>query len=277
MQQCEADSATIYSRIAKKIGEKNGEILENLAIDESHHEKIWAKYTGKKLKANWFHVNMSLFFAKLFGFTFMIKFLEKGETSAVVNYSKFIDQFPEVAQVRADEERHEKVLINMLDEERLKFVGSMVLGMNDALVELTGALAGFSFALQNTRMVALAGLITGISATLSMTASAYLSAKADGDPQAVKSSFYTGAMYLVTVALMTAPYLLFPKEMYLHALLTMFAVVVFIIAAFNYYISVAKDLKFKTRFFEMFGLCALVSVVSFAIAQLVKHFLGIEL
>ncbi len=54
-------------------------------------------------------------------------------------------------------------------------MGSMVLGMNDALIELTGALAGFTFAMQNTRIVALAGLITGVSATLSMTSSSYLS------------------------------------------------------------------------------------------------------
>ena len=53
----------------------------------------------------------------------------------------------------------EKALLEMLDEERLKYVGSMVLGLNDALVELTGSLAGFTFAMQNTKLIALSGLI----------------------------------------------------------------------------------------------------------------------
>ena len=46
-----------------------------------------------------------------------------------------------------DERRHEEELYGMLDEERLHYVGAMVLGLNDALVELTGAIAGVTFAL----------------------------------------------------------------------------------------------------------------------------------
>ena len=79
-------------------------------------------------------------------------------------------------KIAQDEDRHESQLLGMLDEERLQYVGSMVLGLSDALVELTGTLAGLTFALQNNRLVALSGLITGISATLSMTSSEYLSA-----------------------------------------------------------------------------------------------------
>ena len=54
-------------------------------------------------------------------------------------------------------------------------------GLNDALVELTGALAGLTFAFKDSRTIALAGLITGISASFSMAASDYLSNKADDD------------------------------------------------------------------------------------------------
>ena len=35
----------------------------------------------------------------------------------------------------------------MINDERLQYISSMVLGINDALVELTGAPAGFTFAL----------------------------------------------------------------------------------------------------------------------------------
>jgi VIT1/CCC1 family predicted Fe2+/Mn2+ transporter len=167
--------------------------------------------------------------------------------------------------------------MGLLDEERLKFVGAMVLGMNDALVELTGALAGFAFAMRDGKLVALTGLITGVSATLSMMASSYLSAKAENDPAAKASALYTGAMYLGTVALMVAPFLILPPEQVFVALALMFGIVVLIIGGFNFYISVAKDLRFKERFWEMFLICVGVCVVSFGIGQVAKKLLGVDL
>ena len=121
-------------------------------------------------------------------------------------------ELPEAAKMLEDERRHEKELYNMLDEERLHYVGAMVLGLNDALVELTGAIAGVTFALANTRLVALTGIITGVSATFSMAASNYLAERADNNPKALKSSIYTGMAYLITVALLVLPYLLFPTN-----------------------------------------------------------------
>ena len=124
----------------------------------------------------------------------------------------------------------------------------MVLGLNDALVELSGHW-GLTFALKNTRLIALSGLITGISATLSMASSEYLSSKNRNEENAGKSAMYTGVAYLITVAAMVLPYLLLSN--YLVALGTMLAVVLLIIVLFTYYTSVAKGLPFGSRFREM--------------------------
>lgn len=277
MQQEEVDSHAIYLRVARTVKDANRGVLERIAADELAHSRFWESYTKVSCKPNRLRVWIYGLLARTLGFTFTVKLLEKGEVHGQDVYARLEAEVPEIAKVRIDEARHEKELIDMLDEDRLRFVGSMVLGMNDALVELTGALAGFTFALRDTRLVALAGLITGISATLSMTSSSYLSAKADEDPDALKSSLYTGTMYLVTVALMVLPFLLMPTTMAYWALGSMFAVVVAIIAGFNFYISVAKDLSFRKRFLEMFILCVIVTAVSFAIGSMVKHFLGIEL
>jgi VIT1/CCC1 family predicted Fe2+/Mn2+ transporter len=84
-------------------------------------------------------------------------------------------------------------LISLIDEERLKYVSSMVLGLNDALVELTGALTGLTLALQNPRLIAIVGFITGIAASMSMAASEYLSTKQeDTEKNPLKASVYTG-------------------------------------------------------------------------------------
>ena len=206
-----------------------------------------------------------------------IKLMESSEAIAQHNYSDLIKEVPEAEIIVAEEEEHEEKLINMLNEERLQYVGSMVLGLNDALVELTGTLAGLSFALQNTRIIALSGLITGISATLSMASSEFLSAKSEGNKDALKSSFYTGIAYLITVVMLILPYLLLPPQKYMLALFTMLITVVAIIAAFNYYIAVAKDLPFKRRFLEMATISLSVAVLSFVVGLIVKNALGVDI
>lgn len=278
MQQNEIDEYHIYQKIAERVkSEADREVLYKIAKEEYQHAKIWANYTKVQPKPAtrkvWFYTCLS----KLFGYTFALKLMENGEDSADKTYSALIDEVPEAAQIAHDEEEHEQALLELLDEERLQYVGSMVLGMNDALVELTGTLAGLTFALQNNRLVALSGLITGVSATLSMTASAYLSAKSDNDPKAVKSAAYTGIMYLVTVVLISFPYLIMPEHAYIPALLMLLGMVTLIILVFNYYISVAKGYNFKQRFFEMFFISGTVALISFLIGLLIKAWLGIDI
>lgn len=211
------------------------------------------------------------------GYTFVIKLMENGEVVVADQYRRLIDEIPEMKDIMEQEEAHEYQLHDMLNEERLQYVGAMVLGLNDALVELTGTIAGLTFALGNNRVVALAGIITGVSATLSMAASNYLAERADGNPNAFKSCLYTGVAYLVTVILLVLPYLLYPTHMIMPALGTMIAVVILIILFFNYYISVAKSLPFLRRFGEMLAISLGVAVISFLIGLAAKGLLGVEL
>ena len=152
----------------------------------------------------------------------------------------------------------------------------MVLGLNDALVELTGSLAGFTFALQNTRLIALSGLIIGISATFSMASSEFLAARSEGRSDALKSCTYTGIAYLITVVLLILPYLLLGSSQYIAALVCMLIIVVLIIAGFTFYTSVAQDQPFKSRFLEMALISIGVAVVSFVVGILAKNLLGVE-
>ena len=214
--------------------------------------------------------------AIVFGFTFAVKLMENGEENAQSEYQLLEDEVPESVSIRAQEVEHEQALISMLDEERLQYVGSMVLGLNDALVELTGAIAGVTFALANTRLVALTAIITGVSATFSMAASNYLAERADNNPKALKSSIYTGFAYLITVALLVLPYLLFPTNMYVPAFAVMLATVIFIIMFFNYYISVAKEEPFLKNFVTMAVISLSVAVISYVIGVVAKVLLGVD-
>jgi VIT1/CCC1 family predicted Fe2+/Mn2+ transporter len=278
MQIDEITEYYIYSKVAKGIkNDNNRKVLEKIANEEKAHSYVWKKYTNKEAKPKKLKVFWYVLISRILGFTFALKLLEKGEEAAGINYDIIAKEIPKAKEIADDEDRHEKELLGLLDEEKLKYVGSMVLGLNDALVELTGTLAGLSLAIQNTRIIALSGLITGISATLSMASSEFLSARSEGRKDALKSCTYTGIAYLFTVIILILPFLLLPPEDYLVALGIMIASVVLIIAGFNYYISIAKDLKFKRRFLEMTGISLGVAVISFGIGILVKKFLGIDI
>lgn len=276
-QRDEVTGHALYAWIAKQVKrEEDRTVLERIASDEKEHAAVWKGYTGRDVKPNRLKILMYKVLTVLLGYTFAIKLMEKGEQFGISDYERMADVIPEARAIIEDEETHEDLLLAMLDEERLQYVGDMILGLNDALVELTGTLAGLTFSLQNTRLVALSGIITGVSATLSMAASNYLAKRADGNANALKSSLYTGIAYIVTVALMVLPYFLFPSDLYVLAFVTMLVVVVVIIALFNYYISVAKSTPFLRRFGEMVVISLGVAVVAFVIGLLAKVLLGID-
>lgn len=278
MQQSELTESVIYEKIARFArGEENKQTLLRLAREERAHYLVWKKYTGEEMKPETGKVLKYAFLARTLGFTFAVKLMEQGEENAQDEYAFLAQEVEESAAIRQQEEEHEKALLDMLDEERLQYVGSMVLGLNDALVELTGSLAGFAFALQNTRLIALSGLIVGISATFSMASSEFLAARSEGRSDALKSCSYTGIAYLLTVIALIAPYLIFPTTQFIPALLCMLAVVVLIIAGFTYYTSVAQDQPFRSRFLEMAIISISVAVVSFIVGILAKKFLGVDL
>ncbi len=276
MQRNELDESIIYKKIAGFVkDEKNKQTLLRLAGEEAAHCQVWEGYTGIKMKPRRGKVLWYTFLARFLGFTFAVKLMERGEGNAQEEYALLAQEVEESVHIRQQEEEHEQALLAMLDEESLQYVGSMVLGLNDALVELTGSLAGFAFALQNTRLIALSGLIVGISATFSMASSEFLSARSEGRTDALKSCTYTGVAYLVAVVLLVLPYLLLSRYMY--ALLCMLLVVVVIIAGFTYYTSVAQDQPFFKRFGEMALISISVAVLSFVVGILAKRFLGVDL
>jgi VIT1/CCC1 family predicted Fe2+/Mn2+ transporter len=192
--------------------------------------------------------------------------------------SLYADLPAEIDQVKAiakEEHEHENALLGMLDEERLRYIGSVVLGLNDALVELTGALAGLTLALQNTRLIALTGSITGIAAALSMAASEYLSTKTEAaTQQPLKAAFYTGTTYVMTVIFLIVPFLVLSN--YYVSLACTLSTAVLIIALFNFYISVAMDHPFKKRFAEMATLSLGIAGLSFLIGLVLRVLLGVE-
>jgi len=276
-QRSEITEHHVYHNIARIIpNEANRKIIEQIGDDEKRHYEIWKGYTGVEVKPNKFQIWLYTTISRLFGFTFGFKLMEMGEERAQINYENIVDEIPEARAVIKDEDEHEDKLLEMLDEETLIYAGSVVLGLNDALVELTGALAGLTLAFQDVKIIALSGLVTGIAASFSMAASEYLSTSSEEtEKNPIRAAIYTGIAYIITVALLILPFLLM-NNVYA-ALGVTLGTSVLIIAIFNFYISVAKGEKFGKRFFEMAGLSLGVAALSFFIGYLIRNLLGVDI
>lgn len=273
-QKNEITEYFVYTKLAQKEKGENAKILQKIADEELSHYKALQKLSGQEISPSKFRIFFYSFISKLFGLTFALKLMERGEEKAQKGYGEFSELIPDAERILKEEAEHENLLIDMIDEERIGYIGSIVLGLNDALVELTGVLAGLTFALQNPRIVGLAGFITGFSASLSMAASEYLSQKSEGRENPLKASFYTGIAYIFTVLLLIFSYFLI-KNPYIDLLIALF-IAFLIIFIFTYFVAVVKEVSFKKTFFEMLFISFGVAFVSFLIGLLARKVLNIE-
>lgn len=275
-QKNEITESVVYSRLADiEKNPENKKILTQISQEEGIHYQILKKYTGKDLKADYRKVFVYYWMARVLGITFTIKLMESDEKHAQGTYNAY-KEYEDILLLADDEKVHEQKLIGMINEERLSYMGSVVLGLNDALVEFTGALAGFTLALNDAKLIALTGSITGIAAALSMASSEYLSTKTagTGEKHPVKASVYTGFAYIITVMSLVSPFMWINNV--LVALAVMLGIATLIIAVFNYYYAVARGESFRSRFTEMAILSFSVAGVSFLIGYLLKKFIGVD-
>jgi len=275
-QQNEINDYAIYSTLAIK-DKQNRKIFNKIANEEKTHYEFWVKITNKEIKPQRVLVLWYLLLVKIFGTSFALKTLEKREEKAKEFYKELFDVYPESRKIYQQENEHEFELIDMLNDKKLVYAGAIVLGMNDALVELTGTLSGIAFAFEKSLVVGLTGLIMGIAASLSMAGSAYLEAK-ENPSEVIKPltySLYTGVSYILTTAILVAPFFIFETMAY--SLIVMFACAFIAIISYNFYVSVAKDLNFSKRVLQMSAITFGVALISFLIGYLVKAYLGIEI
>jgi len=277
-QQNEIDDFTIYSMLSlSDINEANQTIFHKIANEEQGHYTYLKTYTNQDLPPRRYVVWFYLFLSKIVGISFTLKFLEKREEGAKAFYQELIKIDPRAKDIYEQEIHHEIELIDMLHDKKLLYAGAIVLGMNDALVELTGTLSGIALAFDKSVVVGVTGLIMGIAASLSMAGSAYLESKENvgEDVNPLTYSLYTGISYIVTTAVLVAPFFIFEKISV--AIVWMFTAALLTIFLYNFYISVAKDLSFWKRVREMSYITFGVALISFGIGFVVKHYFGIEI
>jgi VIT1/CCC1 family predicted Fe2+/Mn2+ transporter len=272
---------TIYNELKKFEKDKNfRKILEKLSKQELKHYKFWIsistrkKYSISKLEILFFRI-----IRIIFGLTFTLKFLENHEKDVIKSYKNYLKKLKgktktKLKQIIKDEEFHENQLIKKVNEERVRYLGASILGLNDGLIELTGALAGLTAAFQNSFIVAISALIAGIAASMSMAASSYLQARTEMKNPG-KSAYYTGISYISVVLLLVLPYFLL-SNIYLALIFSIF-IAISVVSLTSFYISVLFERKYKKELVEMFAFSLGIAFITFLIGSLAKIFFKIEI
>ena len=133
----------VYKRLStdKRLSPENAETLSKIAELEKIHVETLGKYLGS-INTSERKIERLLLKSKILGFTFTLKRMEMIQKNLVPVeiQEELIRNIPELEHIFEEEEMIDKDLLTLLDEGRLIYVSSLVLGLNDALVELSGAL-----------------------------------------------------------------------------------------------------------------------------------------
>src|SRR3989344_1691327 len=262
-QKKEITEFYVYSRLTTKSKNENAKnILQEIANQEKKHYEVLKTLTDQDVSPSQIMILLYTIIAEVFGLNFALQLMERGERVSSGFYESVTDS-TEALKMMEEEREHERKLISLIDDKRIEHMGAFVLGLNDALVELTGALAGLTLALSNARLIAMVGLITGIAASLSMAVSNYLAAKEDDKKDALLTGFITGGAYIFTVLILISPFFIFSKAMIALVFTLIFAIG--IVAIFTFYAAIAKRTKFAPRFARMALISLSVAVINYFI------------
>jgi VIT1/CCC1 family predicted Fe2+/Mn2+ transporter len=263
----------IYHKLAER--ERNPEnkaVLEKLSLQERSHHDFWTELSGTPVRPRRHAIFGTILLRDLLGVTFMTKFLELHEKDAVAEYQKILPNIPSSHRERfeaiiRDESSHEQSLIGQLREKRIAYIGFIVLGLADAIVEITGTHAGFLGVTRSTLIAGISGVIVGFAAAISMASAAYLQAKQDLEKSPFISAVATGVSYLFSVICLALPYFLIRTM--LTAFVASTSVGILLIAGFTYYGAVVFDRKFWSEFGEAAALMLGTAGATFALGTII--------
>ncbi|MDV3278088.1 MAG: VIT1/CCC1 family protein [Nitrososphaerales archaeon] len=269
---------TLYDRLAKRVANNSSfaEVLRELSATEKRHYEFWKKYIPEeKPKFSRAKLYLVLLFQTIFGLTFAVRYLERHESTVIKQYKSVADIIPAedkeaFREIIREEEQHEKEFRGRVESSSIRYISFVVLGLADALVEITGIHAG-SLGIYNSTVIAgLAGVIAGGAASLAMASAAFAQAKQGFQGSARLSAVYTGISYFVTAVILAAPYFL--TRVMLNALSASLFFAVVILALATYYSSVISYKPFTRDFVEilliMFGVTAALYFFGYFIRDL---------
>lgn len=277
----ELTEQVIYSRLAaREKNPTNRTLLEKLSAKEKEHYLFWQRLaTASDISPSRFRPVIFDLMRTFLGITFTVKFLEKQQAVTedgcqLILKAASPELQADIRRVIADGQTEEAALIDQIKEGRVMYLSFIVLGLADAIVEITGVHAGFLGVTSSTLMAGISGLIVGFAAAVSMAAAAYLQAKQNASYKPIVSAFSTGITYIISIILLALPYFWLGKMGV--AFVASTAVGAFLIAAFTYYGAIVFGRKFWREFLEATGLMLGTAVATFFVGKIIGAFFGLD-
>lgn len=277
----EYEAYHLYRSLAKTpiLNQRLREVLEKASGDELKHYMFWSGIVGDcKSRLSIVKVFLYRVLLFLFGVTITLKIVESMEVEASKIYSDIIGIKPElrddVVRIIEDEKRHEKEFLSGLDEGRIRYLGSITLGISDALIELTGIYTGSLGAFESTLSAGLTGLLAGIAASISMGIASYSQAKHEALKNPKISAVYTSTAYTAVVLVLALPY--FVLNSIAAAFTAMLLLATTIVAYMTLYTAVLHSRSFLKEFVESIALILGVSVLLYVLGLILGKVVGVK-
>jgi len=274
---------TLYDRLSKRVAGNSSfaEALRQLSATERRHFEFWKKYVpDEEPRSSSLKLFYLLLLQRMFGITFAVRYLERHESRVINEYRSVEHLIPAedkeaFAEMLRDEEEHEKEFSNRVESSSVRYISFVVLGLADALVEITGIHAGSLGIYNVTEIAGLAGIIAGGAASLAMASAAFAQAKQGFQGSARLSAIYTGVSYFITAVVLATPYFL--TKVMVDALAASLTLAVAILALATYYSSVISGKPFPRDFAEILLIMLGVTVVLYFFGYFIRIETGITI
>jgi VIT1/CCC1 family predicted Fe2+/Mn2+ transporter len=295
----------IYNALAsRERNPKLKELLGRIARMEEKHTMLWKKMLDEDAvnipsrQGTIIAIETAGYTAarRILGVAFVSKLLGRNEVSSLERFSGAVKRVGLTRKARGylntiinDEERNEEYLKRSLREHDsgLDYIGSIVLGLNDGLVEVLAAVTGIAVLARAGFIVVVAGMIIGLSGTLSMAGGVYLSAKSHGlvqegggseeftgtNPR--KDALYTGIYYFFGAMVSIVPFI-FGFEGFAGILLAIILVSAVLTFA-SVVVAVVSNTSIKKRVFEMLAVSLGAAFAAILLGVVMKIKFGITI
>lgn len=171
--------------------------------DERRHCEVLRSRTGRTVTPDPKRVLWYVGMVRVLGRAFVVRQMEQCEKGTAASYSRYPER-EEFVRIASEERRHGEELTTLAGGMRLCYISSVVLGLNDALVEFTGALAGFTLGAERAAARGAYGGITALPrpSRWRLPNTSRPSRKGPGEASAAGWRSAPGVTYLVTVAIL---------------------------------------------------------------------------
>jgi VIT1/CCC1 family predicted Fe2+/Mn2+ transporter len=271
----------VYRTLARV--ERRGDrraLLERLAGQELDHFRFWSRFAEVRPgRWVWLYAYFMAFLRLFFGVTFVVKLLERGEEAAVARYRSVESLLPEgdreaLRRIIKEEEEHERFLIAQIDDVFVKYMGALVLGLADAIIEITAAHAGALGTTNSTVVAGVVGLIVGVGAAISMASASYLQTKHETGRSPAVAALVTGVGYIFAVVLMSLPYFLVHDIYLAFGASILVGVALAFVLTFQAAVYAERDFKFE--FLQTVGLLLGTAFLTYLLGEWLGTLFGIR-